>query len=301
MDVLVTGATGFIGKHLVRFLAKQSGFGLWCISKGGGQVDRIHVDSVDLTSAEEVAQWSRNKPAFDTIFHLAALVPSSFELSKADELFLYNISMTQNMLSLAISDKSSIVNISSSSVYSASNDVPLTEDTIPQPDNLYSLSKYICELLCNIAHMRYGLSAANLRISAPYGPSQRAQTVINVFLRAALESKDITLYGSGNRTQDFTYIDDVVQSIWLAFQKKTSGAYNIASGKSVTMCELAKTVLSVEPQSKSKIVYSGTPDSQENNRGEFSTEKARNILDYMPQTSLEKGLLHCLDAMKNGG
>lgn len=301
MEVLVTGATGFIGKHLVRFLLQQSGLGLWCISRNGGQVDSIHVDGVDLTSAEEVTEWHRNKPDFDTIFHLAALIPSSSESSEADELFLNNIYMMQNMLSLAISDKSTIVNISSTSVYSTDNDVPLTEDMIPQPDNLYSLSKYVCELLCNIAHMRYGLSTANLRISAPYGSCQKARTVINIFLRAALESRDITLYGSGNRTQDFTYIDDVVQAMWLAFRKKASGVYNIASGKAITMCELAKTVLSVEPQSKSKIVYSGTPDSQETYRGMFSIEKAQDNLDYVPQTSLEKGLLHCLDAMKKGG
>ena len=91
------------------------------------------------------------------------------------------------------------------------------------------------------------------------------------------------------------------QAMWSACKKKASGVYNIASGKSVTMCELAKTVLSVEPQSKSKIVYSGTPDSQETYRGEFSIEKAQDSLGYVPRTPLEKGLLHCLDAMKNGG
>lgn len=300
MEILVTGATGFIGKHLVRFLKRQSGLGLWCISRNGGQVDGIHVDSVDLTSAEEVAEWHRNKPVFDTIFHLAALIPSSFESSEDDELYFDNIHMMHNILSLAISDKSSIVYISSSSVYSADN-VPLTEDMVPQPDNMYSLSKYVGELLCNIAYMRYGLSTAILRISAPYGPSQKAQTVINIFLRAALESRDISVYGSGNRTQDFTYIDDVIQAMWLACRKKASGVYNIASGKPVTMYELAKTVLSVEPQSKSKILYSGTPDSQETYRGVFSIEKAQDILGYLPGTTLEKGLLHCLDAMKRGG
>lgn len=301
MDVLVTGATGFLGKHLVRFLALQPELGLWCISRNGGQVDGIHVDSVDLTSAGEITEWHRNKPVFDTIFHLAALIPSSSESSEADEMFFSNICMMQNTLSLAISDKSSIVNLSSSSVYSTENVVPLTEDIIPQPDNLYSLSKYVCELLCDIAHMRYGLSAANLRISAPYGPCQNARTVINIFLRAALESEDITIYGSGNRTQDFTYVDDVVQAMWLACRKKASGVYNINSGKSVTMSELAKAVLSVEPQSRSKIIYSGTPDLQETYRGVFSIEKAQDSLGYAPRISLEKGLLLCMDAMKNGG
>ncbi|MCK5116385.1 MAG: NAD(P)-dependent oxidoreductase [Candidatus Aegiribacteria sp.] len=301
MDVLVTGATGFMGRHLVRFLTRQSGLELWCISRNGGQVDGIHVDSVDLTSYEEVAQWHRNKPIIDTIFHLAALIPSSSESSESDDMFFNNLLMMKNIISLGVSDKSSIVNISSSSIYSMDNNVPLTEDMLPQPDNLYSLSKYTGELLCDIAHMRYGISAANLRISAPYGPCQKVQTVINVFLRAALESREITVFGSGNRTQDFTYIDDVIQAIWLACRKKASGAYNIASGKAVTMCELAKTVLHVEPQSKSEIVYSGTPDSQETCRGVFSIEKARNVLGYVPQTSLENGLLHCMDAMKNGG
>jgi len=301
MEVLVTGATGFIGKHLIRFLLRQSSLELWCVSRNGGEVDNVHVDAVDLTSADEVAEWRRNKPNFDTIFHLAALVPSSSGSSETYEMFLRNIHMMKNVLALAISDKSSVVNISSSSIYSMDNDVQLTEDMLPQPDNLYSLSKYVCELLCDIAHMRYGISAANLRISAPYGPCQKVQTVINVFLSAALESTEITLFGSGNRTQDFTYIDDVIQAIWLACRKKASGVFNIASGTSVTMCELAKAVLYIEPQSKSEIVYSGRQDPQETCRGIFSIEKARNVLGYVPQTSLEEGLLHCMDAVKNGG
>ncbi len=301
MDVLITGATGFIGKHLVRFLMRQSGLELWCISRNGGQVDSVHVDSVDLTSAEKVAEWRKDKPVFDTIFHLAASIPSSFKSSEADESFLDNIYMMQNTIAIAIPDNSSIIYTSSSSVYCTENTIPLTEDLIPQPNNPYSLSKYVGELLLDIAHIRYGLSTSSLRVSAPYGPYQKARTVINIFLRAVFESRNITLYGSGNRTQDFTYVDDVLQAIWLAFQKKASGVYNIASGNSITMSELAKTVLSVEQESKSRIIYSDTADSQENYRVEYSIEKALNILHYAPRTSLTKGLQHCLDAMKVGG
>jgi UDP-glucose 4-epimerase len=300
MEVLVTGATGFIGRNLVRFLLKQSGIRLFCISRNGGMIENVHVESVDMTSREEVKKWSMNKPDFKSIFNLAASIPSSSETSGSYELFQGNIAIMNNVLELAISGKSSIINASSSSVYGRGKIIPLTENIIPQPDNMYSLSKYVCELLCNIAHKQHGIPVANLRISAPYGPLQKSQTVINIFLKSVMESRDIEIYGSGNRTQDFTYIDDIVNAMWLACDSKVSGTFNIASGRSVTMSKLAKRVLAVEKNSRSRISYSGIPDNQETYRGEYSIDKARDTLGYKPQTPLGKGLLNCLEAMKSG-
>lgn len=288
--VLVTGATGFLGKHLIRFLAKQPGLTVWGISRSGGQVGNICVDCVDLMSAGEVAAWRNGRPSFDAVFHLAAGVPASFYSAKAEASFLANISITQNALAIAISDKATFIYASSTSVYGANRNIPLTEDMLPRPDNLYSLGKYVGELLCEVVHARDGLPAMALRISAPYGPYQTVHTVVNAFLEAAVESRALTLYGTGGRTQDFVYVGDVVQAMWLAYQRRVSGVYNIASGQPVTMRDLAETVLSVVPGTKSEIVYSGQPDPQESYRGVFSIEKARRDLGYTSQTSLAEGL-----------
>ena len=295
--ILVTGATGFLGRHLVRFLLKQPGLHIVGVSKNGGQIGDFQINRVDLSLPQEVTVWRNDQPTFDAIFHLAAIVPLSFYLAEAEQSFFNNLHITQNMLSIAISDRASFIYTSGTSIYGTNENVPLTENTLPRPDNVYSLSKYVGELLCDIAHVRHCISTTILRITAPYGPFQTAPTVINIFLKAALENRDLLLFGSGNRTQDFTYIDDIVQALWLAYKKQKTGVHNIAGGQPITMRDLAETVLSVVPGTKSKIIYSGQSDPQEEYRGIFTIEKARYELGYEPRTSLPEGLRACMAAM----
>jgi UDP-glucose 4-epimerase len=299
ISILVTGATGFLGKYLMQFLKEQSDICVFGISKRGSVVGDATIHSVDLSVGEEVSVWQKEMPVFDTVFHLAAIVPTSFYSKDAEESFFTNLHMTQNALSVAISNRASFIYASSCSVYGMSEALPITENTIPRPDNVYSLAKYVGELMCGVANTRQGIRTTILRINAPYGPFYTAPTVINIFLRAALESRDITLLGSGERTQDFTYIGDIVQALWLAFRKKENGIYNIAGGQPVTMQELAETVLSVVPRTRSKITYSDHPDTQEGYRGVFAIEKAKYELGYEPRMSLHEGLRACLAAMRD--
>lgn len=294
--VLITGATGFLGRHLVQFISERPGLAVWGISKGGGQVGKVRVEPVDLGSFEEVSAWREGKPRFDTVFHLAAVVPKSFDSIQAEESFLTNVAMTKNALSLAICDETAFIYASGTSVYGVNRSIPMTEEMIPRPDNLYSLAKYVGEGLSEVAHIQHGIETTALRISAPYGPHQRIRTVINTFLRAALQSRELTLYGTGERVQDFTYISDIMQAFWLAYENRACGIYNIASGWPVTMRELAETVLSVVLDSKSQIVFLDRPDPQESYRGVFDIGKAQRELGYAPQTTLFEGLRNCLAA-----
>jgi len=102
------------------------------------------------------------------------------------------------------------------------------------------------------------------------------------------------LFGTGSRTQDFVYVDDVVQAMWEAYQQRACGIYNIASGQPVSMRELAKIVCDLVPDTKSKIIFSEKPDPQESYRGVFSIEKAKSDFGYLPKTNLRDGLRKCL-------
>jgi len=294
--VLVTGATGFLGRYLVRFLLKQPDIHPIGVSKKGGQIGDFRINRVDLSSSKEVATWRHDRPTFDSIFHLAAVMPTSFSSVEAEQSFFDNLHITQNVVSIAISDKASLIYTSGTSIYGMTENVPLTESTLPRPDNAYSLAKYVGELLCDIAYVRYAISTTILRITAPYGPFQAAHTVINTFLKAALENRDLSLFGSGNRTQDFTYVDDVIQALWLAYKKQRTGVYNIAGGQPITMRDLAEAVLSVVSGTQSKITYSDRLDPQECYRGIFAIQKARDELGFEPRTSLPDGLRACLAA-----
>jgi UDP-glucose 4-epimerase len=257
-------------------------------------VGAVQVDSLDLSSKPSVEAWREHKPSFSAIFHLAAELPKTFQGNQAKTSFLSNILMVQNVLSLAEKERTIVVYASSSSVYGDTSTLPLSEDLIVEPDNHYSLGKYVGEFICALEGREQGFPAISLRISAPYGPWQRAHTVINIFLESVLNSRDLILYGSGLRAQDFTYVDDVVQAMWLASKQKKSGVYNIASGQSVTMKTLAEMVLALTPDNASRVQFSGKPDPQENYRGVFSIEKAQRELGYNPRTLLEKGLQNCL-------
>jgi UDP-glucose 4-epimerase len=296
-NILVTGATGFLGKHLVQFLLKQPDLLIVGVSKHGGQIGDLQIDALDLSSPQKVMAWRIGKPTFDAIFDLAAIIPMSFCSAEAEQSFFENLSITRNALSIAISDRASFIYTSSTSIYGVYENVPLLEGTLPQPDNIYALAKYVGELLCNIAHGRHGISTTILRINAPYGPFQAVPTVINSFLKAALENRDLTVLGSGGRVQDFAFIGDVVQALWLAYRKQGTGVYNIAGGQPISMRDLAATVLSVVRETQSRIAYPGLLDPQEEYRGVFSIEKARDELGYEPQTSLSEGLRACLAAM----
>src|SRR4030067_2080873 len=293
-NILVTGATGFIGKHLIRFLSMQDGITAWGISRSGGKVNDFKVDRVDLTSNDAFLSWRKGKPMFDAIFHLAAFLPSSFSSAEAETSFFPNLSVIRNVLSLAVSDKAAVIYASGSSVYGSGSNIPSHEDTLPQPDNWYTLSKYVGELICSVAHKQQGIITTSLRISAPFGPGQKAHNVINLFIKTALQSGDLILHGTGARAQDFIYVDDVVNALWLAYKKKISGVYHLGSGPIGCMRELAQVVISLVPGTKSKIVYSGKPDEQENYRGIFSIKRAQRDLGYIPKTSLVNGLLGCL-------
>jgi nucleoside-diphosphate-sugar epimerase len=301
--VLVTGITGFIGRHLARLLAEQPGISVWGCSKSGGKIDGVQVERVDLANDDGIkSAWPTDRPKFAAIFHLAAVVPTSFASVETEECFFANIIMTKNALALALQDNAKFIYASSTSVYGMKpHKTSLTEETLPLPDNLYSLAKYVGEGLCRIAQLQHGLKTTVLRISAPYGPRQRFRTVIDIFLKQALHSQDLTLFGTGQRLQDFTYVEDVVRALHLAYEKPVSGICNIASGKPITMDKLAQTILTIVPGTKSRIIFLKEPDPQEHYRGEFLTEKAKRELGFAAQVPLIEGLRACLASIRKEG
>jgi nucleoside-diphosphate-sugar epimerase len=124
---------------------------------------------------------------------------------------------------------------------------------------------------------------------------------MNVFIRRALSGKPLKLYGSGSREQDFTYIDDVVRAFTATyrFRERARVVYDIASGHSVSMEELANIVLDVCPGTNSEIVHTGEPDPQEEYRPEYDLRKARIELSFEPSVDLRTGIRACCSAARS--
>ena len=131
-----------------------------------------------------------------------------------------------------------------------------------------------------------------LRISAPYGPRQRSQTVLKTFIERALRNEDLYYYGTGSRTQDFTHIKDVANAVSeIVDRQNLKGVFNIASGNSISMKNLATLVLNTIPTASNvKVLASGLKDNQEYFRPMFDITKARELLGWTPKTQINQGI-----------
>jgi UDP-glucose 4-epimerase len=287
--VAILGATGLIGKAVTSLFLKE-GIDIGACSKNGGIINGFSVDHVDISKEGALSQWLKNKD-IDAIIYLSAKIPKSFPEANWD-LFCYNLMMHKQVLDYWKRYKCHLIYASSCSVYGSHNPIPWKEENATFPDNYYSISKLVGEVLFYQEYQK-GLPLTILRINAPYGGGTRRKTVINIFLESALQGKNLILFGSGNRQQNFIFVLDVARAFWISHLKKKYGIYNIASGKTVTMNELANIIINLT-KSSSKIIYSGESDPQEGFQVEIDISKARNELGFLPKYSLEVGLKECI-------
>ena len=226
--------------------------------------------------------------------HLAARLPPSFDSPEARQVAETNEKMDANVFHACRRLGLPLVFASGASVYGQSSDSPLTEQSAPAPFGPYPEAKLRSEqagqdLLCSI-----GVPFASLRISAPYGPGQKARTVLNIFMERALQGLPLTYHGTGSREQDFTWAGDVGEAICQALLKRRSGIFNISSGRPVTMKELAELVVRTVPECRSEVIHSGQADPQEGFKARISIEKASRELGWNPAVSLEEGIARCI-------
>ena len=297
--VLVTGATGFIGRHVVSRL-RTAGTEIAAVSLHGGQIEGVRVDALDLRDREH-SHAMLSELEFDAVVHLAASLPEGTDPNTMQESFDGSVASAVTIVSFCRSTGCPLVWASSSSVYgSMTGEPPVSEDQLPRPETLYAVAKYIGDVLCLQLSLETGVPASILRLSAPYGPGNRRSTVIDIFLRAALESEDIRLQGSGRRAQDFTFIDDVVDAIERALLLLPSGVFNVATGRPVSMRDLAEAVLSAVPESRSRIVSGGGADPQEDYRAFMEVSKARERFGWSARVPLVEGLRLTASAIEAG-
>ena len=220
MKVLVTGSSGFIGRNLVERM----------------RIEKLNVVTFDIADRkdEDVRNFERlleKSRGCDIIVHLAALCKDKESVEKPHEYFSTNILGTLNALEVARRLKVKKFLFASSA--GIGKRTP------------YSLSKLVGEELCMFYFKNYSVPAYILRIYNVYGPGNR-KGVIYSFIKNAIEGKPITINFDGKQERDFIYIDDVVKSIILLIKKPyRPGIYEIGTGKSVKIINLAKLILSM--------------------------------------------------------
>lgn len=294
--VVITGGAGFIGSHLAEELAGQGYQVIILDDLSTGKSENIasllEKDNVEFIqgSVTDLPLLQRLFQDVEYVFHQAALatVPGSIE----DPLTTneINIEGTLKVL-LAARDNGvrKVVYASSSSVYGDTSAVPQKEDMPLNPLSPYALTKLAGEHYCRIFCQVYGLATVCLRYFNIYGPRQSSQyaAVIPAFIQRVSQNLPPVILGDGAQSRDFVFVKDVVQANILAARSSAEGAYNIGSGRSITIKELAETILRVMGKNLTPVYEE--PRSGELKHSLADITKAREF-GYEPSWTLEDGL-----------
>ena len=309
MRALVTGGAGFIGSHICERLLKE-GDEVVCLdnfdpyyapSRKRGNIkpllgsEKFNLVEGDIRDRELVQQAV--KQDIDYVFHYAA--QPGVRVSVENPLKSHEVNTTGllNILQACLNSQVvKVINASSSSVYGKVQYLPLDEDHPTMPVSPYGASKLAAEHYCRVFSAVYGLKITSLRLFTVYGPRMRPDLAISIFTKRALKNQTIEIFGSGDKTRDFTYIDDVVKANLLAVEKGDGEVYNIGSGARISIKELANRIIQATG-GNSHIVYAPSRKGEAEHTW-ANVEKATEELSYDPQVDLNQGLQRYIEWWK---
>jgi UDP-glucose 4-epimerase len=301
MKALVTGTAGFIGSTLSERLVAGGAdvVGIDCftdyypreIKERNLTALRRHAGFRMVESSIADADLSRLLADRTHVFHLAA--QAGVRKSWGRDFATYtvnNIEATQLLLEALVARPiERVVYASSSSVYGDEAPIPMREDALPQPVSPYGVTKLSAEQLCHLYFANHGVPTVSLRYFTVYGPRQRPDMGFHRFLRAAILEQPITVYGDGEQTRDFTFVEDAVAATIAAATRGVPGrVYNIGGGSRVSVNEVLEMVARVAGK---RLRLSVDPVQKGDMRHTYAdTSLARADLGYQPAVGLEQGL-----------
>ncbi|MAS50323.1 MAG: NAD-dependent dehydratase [Chloroflexi bacterium] len=309
-SVLVTGACGFIGSHLVEELVEQgakvkafvyyNSFGNW------GWLDTLDPrirESIEVFSGDVCSQDSL-KSAFkgtEVVFNLAALIAIPYSYLSPSSYLKTNVEGTLNVLQLSLDfGLNKIIQVSTSETYGTAKYVPIDEGHPMQAQSPYSASKIASDAITNSFIASFNLPVTIARPFNVYGPRQSARAVIPTIISQIFAGKEEINLGSPDPTRDFTFAKDTVSGLRrLAESDKAIGkTINIGFGKEISIRDLALLIKEIS-NSTININFESAermrPENSEVNRLLCDNTLLKDLTDWNPNTSLEKGLTETLE------
>ena len=310
--VLVTGASGFVGCHLVKELLDK-GMSLVCIDNFNSYYDVslkvarkkyiveysktnkippgnlifIEQDISDKDSLEKIFQ----RYNISSICHLAAQAGVRYSIKNPYTYIQNNIVATLNLLELSKDyNVKDFVFASTSSVYGLTDTIPFKESSITStPISTYSASKSSCEQLCHVYHNLYGIRFRILRFFTVYGPWGRPDMSYYKFTKAILDKKPIDVYNNGQMERDFTYVSDIARGFSSALTTPLDyEIINLGSDNPIKLLEFINVIEEIIGWETEKIFLPLQAGDVISTWADIS--KAKTLLNYKPQVDIRKGL-----------
>ncbi len=295
MKILVTGGAGFIGSWVAELLIRDGHHVLILDDISSGKEENIPKD------AEFIREDIKNHESLDRIFndfkpevinhHAAQInVRKSVEDPTLDAKI--NIIGTLNLLELSkkYNIEKFIFASTGGAIYGEPEIIPPDENTIPQPISPYGVSKYAVESYLSYYKALYGLSFVALRYSNVYGPRQDPHGeagVIAIFCNRIISGDACVIFGDGTQTRDYVFVGDVARANLLSLSAP-DGIYNIGTQKETSVNDLA--ILLHQSSEKPIKVENSPPRDGEVRRIALNIQKAKDVLDWTPNISLEDGI-----------
>lgn len=297
MSVLVTGGAGFIGSHVADHLIENNEHVIILDDLSGGFVENVNKKAEfiqgDITNYDLIKKIF-NDFNIDYVFHLAAYAAEG--LSHFIKRFNYNNNLigSVNLINQSVIHKVKCFVFTSSIAVYGKNQLPMTEETVPMPEDSYGIAKYAVEQELEVSHKMFGLNYIIFRPHNVYGERQnigdKYRNVIGIFMNQILQNKPLTVFGDGEQTRAFSYIGDVAPVIAksINFNEAYNDKFNVGADIPYTVNQLigkVKKVMNANPEvnyfePRNEVVHAYS-----------SHKKAEKFFNINNKTDLETGLL----------
>jgi nucleoside-diphosphate-sugar epimerase len=306
--LLITGATGFIGSHLVDYLSsakdRTSIIAVDNFYHSSQQnIDRVlRNEKVDFIEADvnHLDNVLKNESSVDCIIHLSALVSVPFSFRDPQTTHNYNVNGFLKILEIArAKNVRKVIYASSSAIYGNSENQLLSEQDQPDPASPYAASKLLNEYYARKYFEWYGVSSIGLRFFNVFGPGQVADSpysgVISIFREKMMKDQPVEIFGSGDQVRDFIYVGDIIKAISKCLQLKngTSEVFNLGTGTPTSINKLFRTMSDLTGYSKDPVYQEVREGDIHHSRADIS--KIKTSLGFEPKFTLKSGLETMID------
>jgi len=305
-NILVTGGSGFIGSHLVKRLV-ELGSKVTVVVKYKSIIDCVRLANVwdnidvleaDLRNLDSIIYLKSIKHKYDIIFHLAAYNHVGDSFAHVQEALMSNLLGTANLLEHG-PQNNKFIYTATSEIYGYQEEVPFNEDYLPFPISPYAIGKYAGELYAKLKIHQKNSDIVCVRPFNTFGPYQSERAIIPEIIVKCLKGKTIKTT-EGLQTREFNYVGNIIDGFIAAasIRNTPDQSINIGSNKEISIKKLVEEIHTLT-KSESKLLIGALPNRPtEIWRMSADNKRAKDLLNWEPKISFEKGILKTIDWYK---